>query len=221
MSIDVKCAFHLRAVARDSVAGCASITSPAPARPASSGSPRRRARRSTSSSSSARRSSPTTTGRCTRSGARRRTSRTAGRCSNRPRSCLHLADRHPEAGLIAEPGSHERALQYQWAFFAMTELEAPLVDAAREMWKDSGEPDTERMAAACARFANGAARRRGVAGRRRPPRRGRLLGRRHHRRRRAQLRAHGRDHGAAARPRALRRRPRGAPGRQRAYTRTA
>jgi glutathione S-transferase len=70
---------------------------------------------------------------------------------------LHLADRHPEAGLIAEPGSHDRALQYQWAFFAMTELEAPLIDAAREMWKDSGEPDTERMAAACARFANGAA----------------------------------------------------------------
>ena len=29
--------------------------------------------------------------------------------------CLHLADRHPEAGLIAPPGSHERALQYQWA----------------------------------------------------------------------------------------------------------
>ena len=38
----------------------------------------------------------------------------------------------------------------------MTELEAPLIDAAREMWKDSGEPDAERMAAASARFANGA-----------------------------------------------------------------
>ena len=42
--------------------------------------------------------------------------------------CLHLADRHPEAGLIGELGSHERALQYQWCFFAMTELEAPLID---------------------------------------------------------------------------------------------
>lgn len=70
---------------------------------------------------------------------------------------LHLADRHREAGLIATPGSYDRALQYQWAFFAMTELEAPLVDAAREMWKDSGEPDTERMESARARFANGAA----------------------------------------------------------------
>jgi glutathione S-transferase len=71
--------------------------------------------------------------------------------------CLHLADRHPEAGLIAMPGSYERALQYQWSFFAMTELEAPLVDAARELWKESGEPDSERVESARARFANGAA----------------------------------------------------------------
>jgi glutathione S-transferase len=69
---------------------------------------------------------------------------------------LHLADRHPEAGLIATPGSHERALQYQWAFFAMTELESPLVDAARQMWKDSGEPDAGIIAAALARFEKGA-----------------------------------------------------------------
>src|SRR5207342_2870355 len=38
--------------------------------------------------------------------------------------CLHLADLHPEAGLIGPLGSYERALQYQWCFFAMTELEA-------------------------------------------------------------------------------------------------
>ena len=69
---------------------------------------------------------------------------------------LHLADRHPEAGLIAPPGSHERALQYQWAFFAMTELESPLVDAARQMWKDSGDPDAEIIEAAVARFEKGA-----------------------------------------------------------------
>jgi glutathione S-transferase len=70
---------------------------------------------------------------------------------------LHLADRHPESGLIAAPGSYERALQYQWAFFAMTELEGPLVDAARQMWKDSGEPDAEHIKAALARFEKGAA----------------------------------------------------------------
>ena len=70
--------------------------------------------------------------------------------------CLHLADKHPEAGLIAEPGSHERALQYQWCFFAMTELEAPLVDAARQIWKSSGEPDAAIVDAAFARFHTGA-----------------------------------------------------------------
>lgn len=70
---------------------------------------------------------------------------------------LHLADRHPEAGLIAEPGSYERALQYQWSFFAMTELEAPLVDAARELWKEAGEPDAGHVEAARDRFARGAA----------------------------------------------------------------
>ena len=38
--------------------------------------------------------------------------------------CLHLADLHPEAGLIGPLDSHERALAYQWAFFAMTEIES-------------------------------------------------------------------------------------------------
>ena len=70
---------------------------------------------------------------------------------------LHLADRHPESGLIAEPGSYERALQYQWAFFAMTELEAPLIDAAREMWKEAGEPDATHIAGGRERVARGAA----------------------------------------------------------------
>lgn len=70
---------------------------------------------------------------------------------------LHLADRHAEAGLIAAPGTHERALQYQWCFFAMTELEVPLIDVAREMWKESGEPSAEHSAGGLARFERGAA----------------------------------------------------------------
>ena len=70
--------------------------------------------------------------------------------------CLHLADRHPEAGLIGDLGSHERALHYQWCFFAMTELESPLVDAARQVWKDSGDADPEIVAAALGRFQKGA-----------------------------------------------------------------
>jgi glutathione S-transferase len=70
---------------------------------------------------------------------------------------LHLADLHPEAGLIAPPGSHERALQYQWAFFAMVELEGPLIDIARQLWKDSAAPIAEVVDAALARFTRAAA----------------------------------------------------------------
>ncbi len=41
---------------------------------------------------------------------------------------LHLADLHPGRGLAPAPGTHERALLYQWLFFAMTEIEVPLVE---------------------------------------------------------------------------------------------
>lgn len=45
--------------------------------------------------------------------------------------CLHIADLHPDAGLIPALGTHERAQVYQWAFFAMTELEPAMIRAAR------------------------------------------------------------------------------------------
>jgi glutathione S-transferase len=45
--------------------------------------------------------------------------------------CLHLADGDPAAGLIAPLGTHARALVYQWAFFAMAEIEPPIVEAHR------------------------------------------------------------------------------------------
>ena len=32
--------------------------------------------------------------------------------------CLHLADLNPDAGLAPPPGTHERALLYQWTIFA-------------------------------------------------------------------------------------------------------
>jgi len=70
--------------------------------------------------------------------------------------CLHLADLHPEAALLAAPGTHERALHYQWSFYAMTELEAPLADAARQLWKNQGEPDATIIEDARARFARAA-----------------------------------------------------------------
>jgi glutathione S-transferase len=67
--------------------------------------------------------------------------------------CLHVADSYPEAGLIGPLGSHERALVYQWFFFAMTELESSFGDHARSM--KAG--DEERAAAARERFQTAAA----------------------------------------------------------------
>jgi glutathione S-transferase len=61
--------------------------------------------------------------------------------------CLHLADLHPDAGLAPEPGSHERALLYQWTIFPPAELEPPLIEAAVHAQRD---PD--RAAAARRRF---------------------------------------------------------------------
>ena len=61
--------------------------------------------------------------------------------------CLHLADLHPNAGLAPPPGTHERALLYQWTIFAPAELEPPLVEAAVQAQRD---PD--RAAVARRRF---------------------------------------------------------------------
>jgi glutathione S-transferase len=66
--------------------------------------------------------------------------------------CLYLADQHPEAGLIGPVGSHDRAAVYQWALFAMTELEPPIVEFA---WHSQGDP--VRAAAGADRFRAGAA----------------------------------------------------------------
>jgi glutathione S-transferase len=41
--------------------------------------------------------------------------------------CMHLADLYPQADLIPPPGSYERACVYQWALFAMTEIEPGLI----------------------------------------------------------------------------------------------
>jgi len=62
--------------------------------------------------------------------------------------CLHLADQHPQAGLIAPLGTHDRALAYQWSIFAPAELEPPLIEAA--IFADS---DPERADKARKRFA--------------------------------------------------------------------
>jgi glutathione S-transferase len=66
--------------------------------------------------------------------------------------CLHLADLHPEAGLIGPVGSHERALHYQWSVFAMTELESRTgeVRATRESHPDVAEAAGQRWHEAAA-----------------------------------------------------------------------
>lgn len=61
--------------------------------------------------------------------------------------CLHLADLHPEGGLIGEPGTHARALAYQWSVFAPAELEPPAIEAA--IFRES---DPERSAKARKRY---------------------------------------------------------------------
>jgi glutathione S-transferase len=61
--------------------------------------------------------------------------------------CLHLADLHPDAGLIGALGTHARALAYQWAIFAPAELEPPLIEAA--IFRES---DPQRAGQARARF---------------------------------------------------------------------
>ena len=58
--------------------------------------------------------------------------------------CMHLADMYPQAGLIPAPGSYERACVYQWALFAMTELEPWLIGFMSE--------DDETREAARSRF---------------------------------------------------------------------
>lgn len=65
---------------------------------------------------------------------------------------LHIADRNLGAGLIAPLGTHERALQYQWCFFGMTDMEGALVDIARQLWQDVAAPDAGIIERAATRF---------------------------------------------------------------------
>lgn len=67
--------------------------------------------------------------------------------------CLHVADLHPDAGLISPPGTQERAEVYQWVLFAMTELE-PAVTRHYVARRD-GEPDEiQKTAARLAKVAD-------------------------------------------------------------------
>jgi glutathione S-transferase len=80
--------------------------------------------------------------------------------------CLHLADRFPDGGLAPPPGTPERGRLYQWAFFAMTEIEPALVALEAEHRKPAGGADEGAVEAARARFGSAAgALERALAGR--------------------------------------------------------
>ncbi len=70
--------------------------------------------------------------------------------------CLHLADRFPEKGLAPPPGTADRGRVYQWAFFAMTEIEPALVALEAEHRKADGARDAAAVEAATARFRSAA-----------------------------------------------------------------
>jgi glutathione S-transferase len=69
--------------------------------------------------------------------------------------CLQLADSHPEGGLIGPPGSTERARAYQWIFFAVLELEVPLIRAIQDFREGTSEgPSRARFLRAAEVFAD-------------------------------------------------------------------
>jgi glutathione S-transferase len=68
--------------------------------------------------------------------------------------CLQIADLYPEAGLIPAVKSQARGEVYQWAFFAMTELEVALLRAY--IVRHVNEPDDDAIARADARLGRAA-----------------------------------------------------------------
>jgi glutathione S-transferase len=64
--------------------------------------------------------------------------------------CMHLADLYPEADLIPAPGTYERACVYQWALFAMTEIEPGLIGFNRASDDEGREAARERFRSATA-----------------------------------------------------------------------
>lgn len=61
--------------------------------------------------------------------------------------CLHLADLHPDAGLVPPVGTTGRALVYQWMFFAMAELEKTIFSwVLAKRAEEPLDPHAERFA---------------------------------------------------------------------------
>jgi glutathione S-transferase len=45
---------------------------------------------------------------------------------------FYVAEHYPEAGMLPPPATHERTVVQGWSIFAMTELEAPAIESARQ-----------------------------------------------------------------------------------------
>jgi glutathione S-transferase len=65
---------------------------------------------------------------------------------------FHIAELYPERELLPPPGTHERAVAQGWSIFAMTEIEAPAIESARQR-----EANPEASAKAATRCADAVA----------------------------------------------------------------
>ena len=61
---------------------------------------------------------------------------------------FHVAELYPEAGLLPAPATHERAVVQGWSIFAMTEIEAPAIEFARQ--RETNPEVSAKAAARCA-----------------------------------------------------------------------
>jgi glutathione S-transferase len=58
--------------------------------------------------------------------------------------CLHIADSYPTAGLIPPPGTQERGLVYQWSLFAITEIQAKMIQSRMSRESDPQGSETAK-----------------------------------------------------------------------------
>ena len=58
--------------------------------------------------------------------------------------CLHIADSYPNAGLIPPPGTQERGLVYQWSLFAITEIQAKMIQSRMSRESDPQGSETAK-----------------------------------------------------------------------------
>ncbi len=71
--------------------------------------------------------------------------------------CLYLAEKDPSARLLPPPRTPERALAYQWLFYAATELEPPAAALSAQNRKPEAQRDAAVVADGKERFQKAAA----------------------------------------------------------------